>query len=504
MEVAPETEGHMPLNELLRRAGLAGIEGGTVSVSSVTSDSRRVKRGALFVALASTPVEAARHMDEARRRGAAAVACASDRVVPEGMPWIVLDHPRRDYGLLCAAVHGHPAGFLKIVGVTGTNGKTTSTMMVSSILNQTGLSCGLIGTVRNELGGLKEAATMTTPVAEDLQGMMAEMKNRSLQALALEVSSHGLDQERLAGTELAVAAFTNMARDHLDYHQTLEAYHRSKRRLLEYLAPDGTVILNGDAPEYPVIESLVPAGHRMLRYSLGDCQAAEVKGSILDMTLEGMELEINLEGQVLRCRTPIIGAHNAANILLAVAACHSLGVAGEDLVCGIDSLQQVEGRFEVLDVSAGFRVIVDYAHSPDAFETMLATLRALTPGRLHVLFGCGGERDQGKRAEMGRIASCLADHVMLTDDNPRGENPDRIVMDIKSGMDMGHSVPYIPDRREAILHVLDQAQDHDVVLLAGKGHEKEQILGDRVVEHVDREVVQDWAAFRDGRKGKAP
>lgn len=493
----------MKLDELLRQAGLGVFEGEIPSIASVTCDSRRVLAGSLFVVINGRSACGSDFVADALDRGAVAIAAEERPEGTQSLPFVRLDDARRGYAALCAAHAGKPAEQLQLVGVTGTNGKTTSTMMIEQMLRHAGREPALIGTVKNVIAGRESAAAMTTPSAEDLHHFLARHVNGGGDCAALEVSSHALDQDRLHGIGLKVAAFTNMARDHLDYHEDVESYHATKRRLLEHLAPGGTAVINADAPEYEAVLASVPEGVRVLRYSLTG-REVEVSARIEAMTLRGMELAITIEGRSLCASTRIVGAHNALNILVAVSCAHALGVADDAIVAAIDGLDQIDGRFEVLETNAGFDVLVDYAHSPDAFESMLGCLRALTAGRLRVLFGCGGDRDRGKRPEMGKIAEFLADHIVLTDDNPRSENPDKIAMEIKAGMQDPDKVTYIADRREAILHLLESAEAHDVLLLAGKGHERVQVMKDKEYPHVDREIVADWAAWKDGREGTAP
>ncbi len=503
MDLAVDSGVEMNLDELLQMASMPELCGETPVVESVTCDSRRVIADSLFVVIEGRSLDGGEFVADAISKGACAIAAKRRPREMGGLSFVKIDNPRKDYARLCAAHAGFPMAELDVIGVTGTNGKTTSTMMIEQMLKSAGRLPGLIGTIGNHVGVRQEEAKMTTPSPEDLYPLLREMRESGLDSVALEVSSHALDQDRLHGKGLTVAAFTTMARDHLDYHQTVEAYHQTKSRLLEHLCSGGSAVLNADAPECEKLQALVPIGCKALRYSLSG-KPAEVRGEIISMDLTGMKMKIRVADESICCTTRIVGAHNAANILLACASVHALGVPLSAVAQGVEALAHIEGRFEVLDLNVDFDVLIDYAHSPDAFESTLGTLRALTRGRLLVLFGCGGAKDKGKRPEMGRIAEYLSDMVFLTDDNPRQENPDKIVMDIKAGMDEPQCVTYLPDRREAILHVLEVAQSGDVVLLAGKGHEKCQVIGEQIVAHSDRAVVDDWIAWRDGKQGKAP
>ncbi len=498
METAPAMQ-TTDLNELAQAIGLDATLPEGLRVTGIVRDSREVAPGRLFCALAADEALRLVHVAEAERRGAAAVAAAAG--TPTKLPLLVLDRPRLQAGRLVAAFHGDPSRALDLVGVTGTNGKTTVTMFVETILRESGRDFGLVGTVRTRTGRREFPSKMTTPDPEVLQELLAEMRDAGLEGAALEISSHALDQDRCAGIEFAAAVFTRMTRDHLDYHGEVESYHAAKLRLLELLRPGGVVVLNADAPEAGKIAAACPEGARICRYSLQG--PADLRGRIVEMKLDGMDLEFREGDRVVRGRLRPIGAWNAENALAAVAAARGLGLDLETAVAGLAAVQAVPGRFEHREVE-GIDVVIDYAHSPDAFERVIGTLHGLAKHRLVVVFGCGGDRDRGKRSEMGRLAELLADRVILTDDNPRSENPAAIVMQIRAGMEEGDRALYVPDRREAILCALDEAERGDLVLLAGKGHEDYQIVGRDRFHHEDRLVVRDWADWKAGRRGRAP
>ncbi|MCB9831917.1 MAG: UDP-N-acetylmuramoyl-L-alanyl-D-glutamate--2,6-diaminopimelate ligase [Planctomycetes bacterium] len=487
------------LRDLLRALDLDLENLPDLQITGVVRDSRKVRGGELYCLLGDDPDARARHLAEARRHGAVAVAAAGE--LATDLPRLQLARPRADSARLIAACHGFPARALDLVGITGTNGKTTTSMMVESILAASGRPFGLVGTVRTRTGRRDLASSMTTPDPEEMQALLAEMRDAGLAGAALEISSHALDQERCAGLELAVAAFSRMTRDHLDYHGDVAAYHAAKLKLLDLLRPGGVVVVNADAPEWERIVAAHPRGSRVLSYALR--AQADLVGRILDMKLDGMELEVREGDEVARGRLALIGAWNAENALAAVAAARGLGLGLAEAVAGLEAVRRVPGRLEHRRVE-DLDLVIDYAHSPDAFERVMATLRGLARHRLVVVFGCGGDRDRGKRPEMGRIAELLAHKVILTDDNPRSENPAAIVMQIRAGMKEGDRALYVADRREAILCALDEAEPGDLVLLAGKGHEDYQIIGDRRLHHEDAQVVTDWLDWRAGRRSQAP
>ena len=491
----------VPLDELLVRASLSPV-GHELGIRSVVGDSRRVTPGALFVALPGATSDGLGFIDAAIADGAAAIAGPAGAPVVTRVPYVALSAPHRDFSRLSAAFHEFPAEAVDVVGVTGTNGKTTVSMLVRQLLEAVGTRCGLIGTIRNETGRRTETARMTTPPVDVLQELLGEMRDEGMGAAALEVSSHALDQERIASIPLAVAAVTRVTRDHLDYHGSLERYRETKLRILDHLRPGGHAILNADASDLETWVAAVPDGAKTVLYSFEG--RGTINGTIEEMTLRGMSLTVSTEDGALSCATSLIGPHNAENVLLAIAIARALGIDSQEIVAAVENLTAPPGRLESVPGTGGIEVLIDYAHSPDAFERVLGILRGLAAGRLVVLFGCGGDRDAGKRAEMGRIAELLADRVLLTDDNPRTESPERIVRDIRSGMRDPERAGYVPDRREAILAALDEAEEGDLVLLAGKGHEDYQIDGRRRLHHSDREVVEDWTAWRDGTRGKAP
>ncbi len=449
---------------------LNGADGGSsglptgIEITSVTHDSRLVEPGALFCCLPGRRSDGHRHAAEAVGRGA--VALLGERPVGSGVANILVADARREMGRAAAAFWDHPSRRLQVVGVTGTNGKTTTTWLLQAILEAAGRSTGLIGT----LGG-----TLTTPESTELQASLASMADRGSSAVAMEVSSHALAQARVEGTSFALAAFTNLTRDHLDFHASMEEYFSVKARLFE-AGRTAQAVVNVDDPHG--------------RLLLETAQVPTRPFSLADVT----DVEIGLEGSLgtwrgRRLRVPLGGAANLANALAAATAAVELGVDEGDAVEGLAGAPPVPGRYEHVVAGQPFAVVVDYAHTPDALEQLLVAARAGAGDRVLVVFGCGGERDRQKRPIMGRVAATLADVVSVTSDNPRSEDPAVIAAEVAAGANGPGRVQVELDRRTAIRNALASAGPGDVVLVAGKGHERVQVVGRKSEDFSDRVVV---------------
>lgn len=476
----------MNLRELM--AGLAG-EGRTVpetEVTGVTCDSRRVEAGMVFVAIPGNRLDGGSFVEEAIRRGCAAVVGEHS---PPGapVPVIVVPRARRALGELASRFYDHPTARMNVVGVTGTNGKTTTTWLLRSIFEAAGGKTGLLGTIHHHLGARTLPSENTTPGADLLQRYFAEMVRAGCTSAVMEVSSHALDQERVFGIRFAAGIFTNLTRDHLDYHPTAEAYREAKGRLFEMLPPHGIAVLNADDPASEVFASRTRA--RTVRYGLH--RGAEVMGIVEEVSLRGMRLRIRCGSEEAVVRTRLVGGHNAYNMLAAAACAWAMGYEFEPIQAGLEGLAAVPGRLEPVDAGQEFSVLVDYAHTEDALRNVLECLRPLLRGRLILVFGCGGDRDRGKRPRMGEVASRLADQVILTSDNPRSENPLDIIREIDAGIRLKTRRLIEPDRRMALKMALSLARRGDVVLIAGKGHENCQIFRDQIRPFDDRKVARE-------------
>jgi len=456
----------MRLRDLLRDVPLRH-EPDDVEVSSVTADSRLVKPGALFVAIPGTAMDGAKFVPQAREKGAAAIVTAED-----------VEDPRAALAVIAANFYGRPADKLSLVGVTGTSGKTTTTKMVESIFDATGEPVGLIGTIEYRAGDERLSADRTTPDAVVLQEWFAKMVDAGVRHAVMEVSSHALALKRTFGVKFRVAAFTNLSQDHFDFHEGFEDYFQAKRILFTQT-------------EHRVVNADDPYGRR-LKDEFGDAMTfgranADITPDV-DVSVRGLHGKLRTPAGDIAVESRLIGLPNLYNWMAAVGAAIAAGCTREQIETGIRNLEAVRGRFE--SVGDTPVVIVDYAHKPDALEKLLHAVRELAGGkRVVILFGCGGDRDKGKRPLMGEIAARLADEVVLTSDNPRSENPERILDDIERGVgDVPHK--RIADRRVAIEQAVLGASDDDVIVIAGKGHETYQGMGERVVHFDDREEAE--------------
>jgi UDP-N-acetylmuramoyl-L-alanyl-D-glutamate--2,6-diaminopimelate ligase len=461
---------------------------GDLSPAFVTYDSRRVGPGALFVAIRGASVDGNQFVEAARRKGA--VAVASEAPPEPGVPWIRVGDAREALALFAAALLGNPAAHLELVGVTGTNGKTTTTYLVDAALRAQGASVGLVGTVEYRIGDRLKEAVRTTPESSDLQELLREMVDEGCRYAVLEVSSHALALKRVFGCPFTVAVFTNLTRDHLDFHGDMEAYFASKRVLFDtLLRVDGHAVINLEDPRAPALI----AASRGKVWTYSSSGPADFEARAIKLSLSGTSFEVRTPSGTFRMETPLLGRFNVQNILAALGAASALGVAPEVAVGGIASVKGVPGRLEHVAAGQDFNVIVDYAHTDDALRKLLETIRDLCPRQITTVFGCGGDRDKTKRPLMGAVASRLSDRVILTSDNPRSEPPEAILEDIQSGIPKGRGAEclVIPDRRDAIARALELAQKGDAVVIAGKGHEQTQTLRDRAVPFDDRRVARE-------------
>ena len=480
----------MKLKELLR--GLDGLDSGLEGETEVTSlayDSRRVQQGTLFFAIQGEKADGHAFIPQALERGA--VGVVSERLPPGGLAacWVRVPRIRRALSTAARLFFGQPDLHLKLTGITGTNGKTTTAFLVDSVLRAAGYRTGLFGTIEYRVGAQALPALNTTPESLDLWSYFAQTVEAGGTSVVMEVSSHALAQERVWGFPYSVAVFTNLTRDHLDYHKDFEHYFEAKRRLFEGL---GT-----PPPEWAVINLDDPWGKKLLdvpcpqRLTYGMNSNAQVKVKHLDYRHNGLEGTIVTPAGKLELASSLVGRANLSNILAATAASIAHGIPLEKIEAGIKDLKAVPGRFERIDEGQPFLVVVDYAHTDDALRNVLGTARELTRNRLIVVFGCGGERDRAKRPLMGEAAGSLSDLAVLTSDNPRGEDPLLIMSDALVGLQKAGK-PYWAevDREIAIRKAVEEAREGDVVVLAGKGHETYQVLKDRTIPFDDREMAR--------------
>ena len=485
---------------------LAGVDhrldgNATVAVTAVTGDSRRVVDGAVFVAVRGTAADGHAFVDAALDAGATAVvvedAEVARRARARGAVAVVVPSTREAIGRLTRRWYDAPDRTLDVVAVTGTNGKTTVSHLVRDLMRALGRRCGLIGTIRYDDLHEEIAAPLTTPGPEDLMALLARVRSAGGDAVAMEASSHALDQRRLSGIEVDVGAFTNITRDHLDYHGTHENYVAAKRRLLDHLFGRARTKAPGRAVAYvddPTLGSLQwPAS----TVRVGRHEDCEVRLLELHTDGEGTVLEVAIGDGRARLESRLLGGYNGANLLVTVGIGHALGLGLEAMREAFPSLRPVPGRLEPVPLPGGPVALVDYAHTPDGMRGALEAVVDLTPGRVHLVFGCGGDRDRGKRPEMAAVAGSVADRIVLTIDNPRTEDPERIFSDTLAGFGAASDrVHRIDDRREAIADALGAAGPDDVVLVCGKGHETYQIIGTEKLPWDDREVLREaWRSI---------
>jgi UDP-N-acetylmuramoyl-L-alanyl-D-glutamate--2,6-diaminopimelate ligase len=458
-----------------------------INVTSVSADSRAIEGGDLFAAIVGNSTDGHQHIAQALARGASAVV--AERFVPTGgRPLCVVPDSRVAFARICQALADHPSRRLKVIGVTGTNGKTSTSWLIRGILEAAGCRTGIVGTLENSDGEVVEPADMTTPPAPVLAHWLERMTMAGCSHAVLEISSHALAQARIEGIELNAACVTNVRRDHLDFHNTLANYRQAKARIFEHLAADGFAVLNADDPISAGFVDLVdgPA------LTVGMISPAEVTAQLIDRDKSEQTFLLSAGNDTVPVRTRMIGDHHISNCLVAAAVGLVYGIDLADIARGIERVEQVPGRMERIECGQPFGVFVDYAHTPDALELSLSTLREVTEGRLICAFGAGGGRDREKRPQMGRIVESAADEAIVTDDNPRHEDSNRIHRDIVRGFKWPSAARIIPDRAEAIAYALSQAEAGDCVLIAGKGHEEHQIIGNRRYRFDDRRIAQDW------------
>jgi UDP-N-acetylmuramoyl-L-alanyl-D-glutamate--2,6-diaminopimelate ligase len=491
----------MKLSRVIDGTGATGDLGSDPSVARVTGDSREVVPGTVFFALPGVKADGHSFAAEAARRGAVAVV-AERRV--DCAPALLLLAPsaRRAMSVAAANLLGRPGDAMRLAGVTGTNGKTTVAYLVEACARAAGIGIGVLGTVTHRFPGVVRAAAHTTPESTTIQGLLSEMRDAGAKLAVMEVSSHALSQDRVAGLRFAVAAFTNLTRDHLDYHGDMEGYFAAKRRLFsEHLVPDGTAVVNAQDPWGARLADQLGPGRRVWRF--GTRAADQLRPVSLETGLQGIVARLATPVGELAVRSPLVGAHNVENLLCAAGIALALDLPPAAVERGLSESPGAPGRLERI-AARGVNVFVDYAHTDDALSHALDALRALSPRRLLCVFGCGGDRDRGKRPLMGLAAGRRADAVIVTSDNPRTEDPAAIIEQILPGLAEaavsrldpaallagGRGFCVEPDRRAAIRLAIGAAREGDVVLVAGKGHEDYQIVGAERRHFDDREEAR--------------
>ncbi|MBI3802313.1 MAG: UDP-N-acetylmuramoyl-L-alanyl-D-glutamate--2,6-diaminopimelate ligase [Nitrospirae bacterium] len=497
----------MKLNEWLDLFAAKEVVGPTeLEINDIASDSRKVRPGGLFVATVGTRQDGRLFIAEAIAQGAAVVVAEGPLPSREqtagkaGRPvtYIEVDQVRRALAHLASYFYGNPTDGLHLIGVTGTNGKTTTAFLTQALLRAGQFKTGLLGTVQFDLGGTVRPATHTTPGALELHALFGEMRGAGATHVVMEVSSHALDQGRVEGCWFDAAIFTNLTQDHLDYHGTLEAYFAAKRRLFEQT---GMAIVNVDDPWGRRLREEIP--NRSWSYGLGP--EADFYPTSIESDLAGIRMTVQSPKGTLQIQSPLVGRYNVHNLLAAIAAGMALELSKEQIVAGVAAMSGVPGRFEKIDGGQNFWVIVDYAHTDDALTRLLQAVTDLSPRRIITIFGCGGDRDRGKRPKMGAVSARYSDITLLTSDNPRSEAPLAILQEIEAGLkeeDPAARYEIIENRREAIGRAVDLATEGDAVVIAGKGHEDYQVIGEKRFPFDDREVARAALTALKGKAGR--
>jgi UDP-N-acetylmuramoyl-L-alanyl-D-glutamate--2,6-diaminopimelate ligase len=475
----------MRVEEVIAGMPVERSSGVDPEITGITFDSRKVQSGDLFVALAGQLFDGRAFVTKAMERGAVAVLAAGS--APEGFQglWLKAAEPRRWMGPMAARIYGHPERELLIAGVTGTNGKSTLVHLLASILDAAGMPSGCMGTLGYRFQEHAYEGVRTTPEATDLFATFRKMRDAGAAAVCMEVSSHGLEQGRVEGLQFDLALFTNLSRDHFDFHQGFEDYFSAKRKLFEKLKPEGWAVVNLDDPYGSRMAAGLP---QVITFGKeGDVRVAEA-----DLDRHGIRAELVTPRGPVIIESPLLGSYNLDNLLAAVAGGEALGLPAEAMVRGLASRGPLPGRMEPVDCGQPFPVLIDYAHTDAALDAALRSLREFSDRKILLVFGCGGDRDTGKRQLMGRVAGRLADFSIITSDNPRREDPLAIIAAVEEGLKDSGSKEYriLPDRREAIRKAVAQADESWAILIAGKGHEEWQILGDQQLPFSDRDEVR--------------
>ena len=476
-------------------------------VYEIASDSRKVAKGYLFVAIKGSSHDGHNFIPTAQARGA--VAIVHERGLPDrqkepGITYIQVGDTQRALALLAARFYHHPSQQLPLIGITGTNGKTTISYLLGSILEAAGYKVGIIGTIAYRWGKGVRPAGLTTPDALELQLMLHQMLKEGIDYGIMEVSSHALKLKRVDGCSFKLAIFTNLTGDHLDFHGTMEDYFNSKKRLFYDLNPSQAII-NQDDPWGQQLLAQLPPSMPFLTYGLSiPGRVTDIQAEQISCFMDGLSFLAQTPAVTIPIGSPLTGEHNIYNILAGVGAALCLNIAPEYIQQGIKNLKGVPGRFEKIDLGQEFAVVVDYAHTPDALENTLRGARELTNNRLITVFGCGGDRDRSKRPIMGKLAAYYSQFMIITSDNPRSEDPLKIIAEIEEGVrDLRqdkHTYEIVPQRKDAIYRAISLAQSGDIVIIAGKGHETYQIMGDKVIPFDDREIAR--AALQERLDGK--
>ena len=486
----------MRLKRILKNLdGLKGIEGETsLEINGLACDSKAVRDGFLFVAVRGSRFNGADFIDEAIQRGAKAIILESDNkkayAFKRGSTFIYTDDARRALSQSSMAFYGDISAKMRLIGVTGTNGKTTTTYLLERLFNKIGEDTGVIGTINYRFGDRLIPAVNTTPGVLELYSLLSSMRKQGIKNSIIEVSSHSLEQGRVGTLGFDIAVFTNLTSEHMDFHKDMKSYLSSKMKLFSKIKQDGHAVINkDDASSGDIIKRVSSEKKaRVLTYGISD--TADVRAQDIRFSFQGLEFKL-CHKECIDIRSKLIGRHNVYNILASASCGIAMGIAMKDIARAVEEVSGLPGRLEKIDCGQDFLVFVDYAHTENGLESVLKTLRELEPKRLLVVFGCGGDRDRSKRPNMGRVSSELSDKMFITSDNPRNEDPMRIIDEITSGIGTKNNNYIIElDRFKAIDLALKEAKRGDIVLVAGKGHETYQIFKNTTLPFDDREVIK--------------
>ena len=457
-----------------------------IEITGITNDSRKVRPGYLYVAIKGYKADGHNFIKKSIECGAQAIVSEERSSLDTNIPQIIVRNTRKALSSLSCCFYNNPSQKINLVGVTGTNGKTTTTFLAKSIIEKAGYEAGLIGTINYQIGKKIITANETTPESVELQRLIAEMVVAKVKFAVMEVSSHSAIQHRIENIDFKTAVFTNITTEHMDYHKTFSNYLSAKAELFKNLKRDSFAVLNSDDEFSEYFADRTNA--KILWYGVNN--DADIKAEICEESTSNIMIKLSYLGREIGMKIPFVGLHNVYNALASVASAISLGFELDIIKSGIETASTVPGRLENITCNRGFKVVVDYAHTPHALETVLHALKKQVKGRILLVFGCGGDRDREKRPQMGKIANEKSDIFWLTNDNPRSEDPLDIIDDIKVGIKLGRTFHIQTNRYKAIGEALSEAKDDDLILIAGKGHEKYQIIKDTIAPFDDREVVK--------------
>lgn len=467
-----------------------------IEISRVQYDSRKVTHGDLFVAIRGTSTDGHNFIEAAIQKGAVAIVLENDSALSDyyflhsGVMKIIVSDSRKALAQLSANYFNHPSNNLKMIGVTGTNGKTTTTYLIKSILDYCGKKTGLIGTIDYRIGEKIFQASHTTPESLELQYLLKQMVDERCEYAVMEVSSHALHQNRVRGINFSVGIFTNLTQDHLDYHNTIEEYFNAKSILFSDMSPPSVAVINADDEWGSKIANCTKANVT----TYGISKTSDVCADEYFLSIEGTKILVKNHSEKINLKSNLLGKFNLSNILAAFAACRAVGLTAVEIKDALEKISPVRGRFEQINSKHGWTAVIDYAHTPDALEKIIVAIRTLyeknKSGKIITVFGCGGDRDRTKRQIMAEIATRLSDITVITSDNPRSEDPEKIIDEMIKGITFGSKVIRDADRTEAIKKAISFAGEGDVVLIAGKGHEEYQIIGSNKIPFSDKSVVE--------------